>query len=82
MADENKIETTEIAADGKTRRTFIKTAAQVAVTAPAVAVLLNATTTPAAAALNLYQVVASHILDDYTYGNNKDDFVGPADGAH
>jgi hypothetical protein len=40
----------------KTRRAFVKTAAQVAVTAPAVAVLLNASTKPAAAR-TLYQPV-------------------------
>jgi hypothetical protein len=35
--------------ENKTRRAFIKTAAQVAVTAPAVTLLLNASTKPATA---------------------------------
>jgi len=46
MAEETKIETTE----QKTRRTAIKTAAQVAVTAPAVGLLLSASTKSASAA--------------------------------
>ena len=75
MADETKIEkiaSTEPATE-KTRRTFVKTAAQVAVTAPAVAVLLSATTKPAAAAIGAGYAAASHILDDFTFGNNEED---------
>jgi len=77
MADEPKIESqvesTEPATE-KTRRTFVKTAAQVAVTAPAVAVLLNATTKPASAvAINPYAARVSHILDDFTFGSNEED---------
>ena len=41
MEDENKIETAE-EANLKARRKFLKTAASVAVTAPAVTLLLNA----------------------------------------
>ena len=49
MAEETKIEATEV--QKKTRRQFVKTSAQVAVTAPAVAMLLSATTKPAMAKL-------------------------------
>ena len=55
MSQENKIEAVAAVAP-KTRRAFVKTAAQVAVTAPAVVMLLNASTKPAAAAV-LYQPV-------------------------
>jgi hypothetical protein len=47
MADEIKAENSE--ASKKTRRAFVTTAAQVAVTAPAVAMLLSASTKPAEA---------------------------------
>ena len=57
----------------KTRRAFVKTAAQVAVTAPAVSILLAGTTKPAAAAINPYQASQQHILDDFTFGNNEED---------
>ena len=71
MADEPKIVTTEVGQ--KTRRAFVKTAAQVAVTAPAVGLLLSATTKPAAAQISAYQASANHILDDFTTGNNHED---------
>ena|SRR5258706_15866739 len=71
MADEPKIVTTEIGQ--KTRRAFVKTAAQVAVTAPAVGLLLSATTKPAAAQISAYQASQNHILDDFTFGNNHED---------
>ena len=48
MEDDKKIETAE-EAKLKARRKFLKTAGKVAVTAPAVALLLNATTKPAKA---------------------------------
>ncbi len=54
MAEETRIEAIENEVPQKTRRTFVKTAAQVAVTAPAVAVLLSAGTKPAAAIPALY----------------------------
>jgi hypothetical protein len=57
----------------KTRRAFVKTAAQVAVTAPAVSILLAGTTKPAAAQINPYQASQQHILDDFTFGNNEED---------
>jgi hypothetical protein len=44
MEEEKKVEAAQ-----QSRRAFVKTAAQVAVTAPAVAMLLSATTKPAAA---------------------------------
>ena len=57
----------------KTRRAFVKNAAQVAVTAPAVGILLSATTKPAAAQITPYQASQQHILDDFTFGNNEED---------
>jgi hypothetical protein len=77
MSEENKIESTE-AVQGKvetaqnTRRAFVKTAAQVAVTAPAVGLLLSATTKPASA-VTAYFAGQAHILDDYTFGNEHED---------
>jgi len=56
----------------KSRRTFVKTAAQVAVTAPAVGLLLSATTKPAHA-VTAYQATQFHILDDFTSGNTHED---------
>ena len=50
MAEDNKIES--IVAEQKTRRSAIKTAAQVAVTAPAVGLLLSASTKSAAAGIH------------------------------
>jgi len=47
MSDETKIEATEVVQ--KTRRSVVKTAAQVAVTAPAVGLILSAGLQPAAA---------------------------------
>ena len=55
MAEETKIES--VVSEQKTRRSAIKTAAQVAVTAPAVGILLNAATPTKAAA---YVRWASH----------------------
>jgi hypothetical protein len=70
MAEETKV-TGEAPAE-KSRRVFVKTAAQVAVTAPAVAMLMQAK--PAAAAILPYNVATSlHILDDFTYGNEEED---------
>ena len=72
MADEPKIEASEVAQ--KTRRAFVKSAAQVAVTAPAVGLLLSATSLPAAAqTINPYEASQLHILDDFTFGNNEED---------
>ena len=49
MAEEDKIETTDSEAQAENRRSFMKTAAKVAVVAPAVTLLLDATTKPALA---------------------------------
>ena len=70
MAEETKILTTEV--EQQSRRAFVKTAAQVAVTAPAVGLLLSATTMPAMAQ-TAYQASQNHILDDFTFGNNNED---------
>lgn len=71
MADENST-TPEGKKDG-TRRDFVKTSAQVAVTAPAVALLLKASTKSAFAQINPYTAFHSHILDDFTFGNTHED---------
>jgi len=55
----------------KSRRDFVKTSAQVAVTAPAVAMLLSSK--PVHAEINPYVASVSHILDDFTFGNNEED---------
>jgi hypothetical protein len=52
MSEESKIEA--VAAQAQSRRKFVKTAAQVAVTAPAAAILLNASAKPANARESLY----------------------------
>jgi hypothetical protein len=57
----------------KTRRAFVRTAAQVAVTAPAVSILLAGTTKATAATISPYQASQQHILDDFTFGNNEED---------
>jgi hypothetical protein len=65
----------------KTRRAALKKTIQVAVSAPAVALLLDAQTKANAAAnISLSAAVKAHALDDFTYGNNNDDFVGTIDG--
>ena len=75
MDKENPMEEGVKAAEGiqKTRRTFVKTAAQVAVTAPAVSILLASTTKPAAAQVSPYTASQLHILDDFTFGNTHED---------
>jgi hypothetical protein len=70
MAEDTKVNS-EAPAENS-RRVFVKTAAQVAVTAPAVAMLMQAK--PAAAAIVANYIATSlHILDDFTYGNNEED---------
>lgn len=54
------------------RRDFVKTSAQVAVTAPAVAMLLSAST-KRAFAVPIYVASSLHILDDFTFGNLNED---------
>ena len=77
MADEIKNAITE----NKTRRAALKKTIQVAVSAPAVAMLLDAQTKANAAAnISLSAATQAHALDDFTYGNNNDDFAGTIDG--
>jgi len=66
----------------KSRRDFVKTSAQVAVTAPAVAMLLGGTSRSARAAISNYQASISHILDDYTTGNNREDVDALEEGSN
>jgi hypothetical protein len=80
MAEDNKIETTEAAT--KSRRKFVTTAAQVAVTAPAVGLLLSASVKPAAAQIAAYQANILHILDDFTFGNNDEDIDAAEFGSN
>lgn len=55
-----KKETVATEATGsRTRRTLIKTAATIAVTAPAVTILLSASTKPAAAAPTIYRSICA-----------------------
>jgi len=74
MAEETKIES--IATEAKTRRSAIKTAAQVAVTAPAVGLLLSAGTKSAmAAAVYHVDLVSSDdqgIDDGFSFSDTVD----------
>jgi hypothetical protein len=74
MAEETKIE--NIVSDQKTRRSAIKTAAQVAVTAPAVGILLSAGTKSAQAQLR-YNTTVPLSGDD----SIKQDDFGVDDGT-
>ena len=71
MADETNTGKTELAPPS--RRAVVTKAAQVAVTAPAVALLLNASAKSAFAQISPYQASQNHILDDFTFGNNEED---------
>jgi len=72
MVDEDNSNKTE--ATLKSRRDVIKTSVQVAVTAPAVAMLLSASTKQAAAQITPYLCAGcGHILDDFTFGNEAED---------
>ena len=66
----------------KTRRAFVKTAAQVAVTAPAVSILLAGVTKASAATISPYQASQLHILDDFTFGNNEEDIDALEQGSN
>jgi len=68
MADETNTNKTELTPPS--RRDVVTSAAKVAVTAPAVALLLNASSKSAFAQVNPY---VNHILDDFTFGNNEED---------
>ena len=78
MSDEANLPGTETTS----RRDLVKKSAQVAVTAPAVAMLLNASTKQAFAQAAPYNAVTSHILDDFTFGNNKEDIDAIAQGSN
>jgi|SRR5579862_4377048 len=66
----------------KSRRAFVKTSAQVAVTAPAVAMLLSGVSKSAHAQISNYGASLSHILDDFTTGNNREDIDAIGDGSN
>jgi hypothetical protein len=71
MADETNTGKTELTSPS--RRAVVTKAAQVAVTAPAVALLLNAKSKTAFAQIGAGSAAALHILDDFTFGNNEED---------
>ena len=71
MPDENNIHGPEVTPPS--RRDLVKKSAQVAVTAPAVALLLNASTKQAFAQVSPYSASIHHILDDFTFGNTHED---------
>ena len=79
MAEDKKVEATET--DMKSRRKFVTTAAQVAVTVPAASILL-ASVKPAAAQISPYQATTLHILDDFTFGNNEEDVDALEQGSN
>ena len=80
MAEESKIES--VVTEQKTRRSAIKTAAQVAVTAPAVGLLLSAGT-KSAMAQTIYSGDDTLITDDFTqddpitFGDDQFTTTGP-----
>jgi hypothetical protein len=85
MANDNQNVTPEGASSEPaqtSRRDFVKTSAQVAVTAPAVAVLLSGVSKSAHASISSYQASASHILDDFTFGNNQEDIDAIESGSN
>ena len=75
MAEDTKIE--NIVAEQKTRRSAIKTAAQVAVTAPAVGLLLSASTKSAQA-----QVAYDTTAHAHDFGINSTDASGDNDDVY
>jgi hypothetical protein len=83
MADETKIEST--VSEQKTRRSALRTAAQVAVTAPAVGLLMSASTKSAmAAAVYKLQIGDDSSFSDNPLNGNLDTFTvnGIADDLH
>lgn len=76
MADETNTGKTELAPPS--RRAVVTKAAQVAVTAPAVALLLNASAKSAFAQISPYTASQNHILDDFTFGNTEEDIDAAA----
>jgi hypothetical protein len=79
MSDENNINGPEVTPPS--RRELVKKSAQVAVTAPAVALLLNASTKQAFAQAGPY-VTNHHILDDFTFGNSEEDIDSHVTGTN
>lgn len=79
MADEKTTANT----DGvqKTRRAIVTSAAQVAVTAPAVGLLLSASALPAAAQTRPYAVSQDPSADDFHTTGTEDDGDGAATGT-
>ena len=78
MSEESKIEA--FTAQVQDRRAFVKTAAKVAVTAPAAALLLNASTKPAKASVEPYNGdTANPGVDDLQFtptdDQGSDDFT-------
>jgi hypothetical protein len=74
MSEESKIEA--VAARAQSRRAFVKTAAQVAVTAPAAAILLDASVKPAKAGAQLYGSKETGYSDDVnTIGDTPNDTI-------
>jgi hypothetical protein len=80
MADETNTEKTELTPPS--RREVVTKAAQVAVTAPAVALLLNASARSAFAQISPYTASQNHILDDFTFGNNEEDVDAISTGSN
>jgi hypothetical protein len=80
MTDETNIGKTELAPPS--RRDVVTKAAQVAVTAPAVALLLNASAKSAFAQVSPYMASVNHILDDFTFGNTQEDVDASAPGTN
>ncbi len=80
MSDENNINGPEITPPS--RRELVKKSAQVAVTAPAVALLLNASTKQAFAQISPYSASVHHILDDFTFGNSEEDIDAIKEGSN
>ena len=67
----------------KSRRAFVKTVGQVAVTAPAVGMLLNASSTSATAQIiSPYAATSMHLLDDFTFGNTEEDIDALKQGTN
>jgi hypothetical protein len=74
MADEFEI-------PPKSRRAVVKTMGQVAVSAPAVTMLLSATST-SATALTPYIPTLVHIFDDFTFGDTSEDIDAIKQGSN
>ena len=80
MTDETNSGKTELTSPS--RREVVTKAAQVAVTAPAVALLLNATSKSAFAQIGIGSATTRHILDDFTFGNTEEDIDAHESGSN